>query len=339
VGPDDRLTLEDYESAARAALPAEVYDFVAGGGGDEWTLAENRRAFTRWRLRPRQLRGASDPDLSSSLLGAQLAFPVLVAPWAYQRLLHPEGELATARAAAAEGTVMVVSMSASELLEDIGRVAAAPRWWQLYIYEDRAFTADVLARAVAAGYGAVCWTIDLPVFGLRHRDERNGFQVPSRLDPADFGYDRALTWDDLAWVREHTSGLPVLVKGILTAEDAEVAVQAGADAIVVSNHGGRQLDFAPASLTALPEVVAQVAGRVPVLMDGGVRTGVDVVKALALGAAAVLVGKSVAWGLAAGGEAGVAGVLRILREGVANTMALTGCRSLPEIGHALVAPA
>jgi 4-hydroxymandelate oxidase len=339
MDPAACLTVEDYETAARAVLPPEVYDFVAGGGGGEWTLAENLRAFGRWRLRPRYLRAVGEPVVSSTLLGSPLAFPVLVAPWAYQRLLHPDGELATARAAAAAGTVMVVSMTAAELLEDINLAADGLRWWQLYIYKDRGLTAEILARAAASGYAAVCWTIDLPVFGLRHRDERNGFEVPTRLYPNDADYESALTWDDLDWIRQHASGLPVVVKGVLTAEDAELAVQAGADAIVVSNHGGRQLDFAPAGLTALPEVVAQVAGRVPVLMDGGVRTGVDVVKALALGASAVLIGKPAAWGLAADGEAGVAGVLRILREELEHTMALTGCTTLSDVGHALLAPA
>ncbi len=338
MDPARYLALDDYERAAREVLPADVYDFVAGGAGEEWTLAENRRAFGRWRLRPRHLRAVGEPELSSSLLGTPLAFPVLVAPWAYQRLVHPEGELATARAAAAAGTVMVVSMTAAELLEDISLAAAGHGWWQLYVYEDRGLTAEILARAAAAGYGAVCWTIDLPVFGLRNRDRRSGFEVPLRLDPAHFRYEASLTWDDLAWIRERASGLPVAVKGVLTAEDAELALQAGANAVVVSNHGGRQLDFSPAGLTVLPEVVDQVAGRVPILVDGGVRTGVDVVKALALGASAVLVGKPAAWGLAVEGEAGVAAILRILREELANIMALTGCRSLTEIGPSLLAP-
>lgn len=331
------VTVDDYEPVARARLPRDVYDYYAGGAGDEWTLGENRRAFDRWALRPRFLRGFGAPDASTMVLGTSLAFPVLVAPWAYQSMAHPDGERATARAAAAAGTVMVVSTTAIDILEEVASAAAAPKWWQLYVFSDRGATADVLARAVAAGYEAVCWTVDFPVNGLRHRDTRNGFVMPIGLSTSELVYDPMLSWDDLAWIRELTPGLPLLLKGILTAKDAELAVQAGADGIVVSNHGGRQLDGVQAGLSALPDVVAQVSGRVPVLMDGGVRRGTDVLKALALGAAAVLVGRPAIWGLAAGGEEGVAGVLAILRAELENAMALAGCRTVAEIGHELIA--
>jgi isopentenyl diphosphate isomerase/L-lactate dehydrogenase-like FMN-dependent dehydrogenase len=198
---------------------------------------------------------------------------------------------------------------------------------------------DIIARAAAEGFGAICWTVDFTVNGLRHRDTRNDFVMPFGLDNSEYVYDGSITWDDVAFIREHAPGLPLLVKGILTAEDAELAVQAGAEGVVVSNHGGRQLDRSQAGITALPEVVDAVAGRVPVLMDGGVRRGVDVLTALALGAQAVLVGRPCAWGLTVAGEEGVFDVLRILREEFENAMALTGCRTVDEIGPALIAPA
>ncbi len=334
----DFVVVEDYEPVARARLPVDAYDFFAGGAGDERTLGENRRAFDRWTLRPRHLRASGTPDPSTSVLGFPISFPVLVAPWAYQRMAHPEGEVATARAAAQAGTIMVVSTTAADLLEEIASAAGGSVWWQLYVFEDRGATAEMLHRVHEAGYGAICWTVDLPVIGFRDRDARNGFEMPIGLSTSDLTYDPHLTWGDLAWVREQSPGLPVLMKGILTAEDAELAVQAGVDAIVVSNHGGRQLDSVPGTLDVLPEVVAQVAGRIPVLLDGGIRRGIDILKALALGADAVLVGRPIAWGLAADGQGGVSGVLTILREEFENAMALSGCRTVAEIGRGLVAP-
>ena len=335
-GSGSFVTVDDYEPVARARLPADVYDYYAGGAGDEWTLAENRRAFERLTLHPRFLRGVGTPDTSSDVLGTPVSAPVLVAPWAYQRLAHPDGELATARAAATAGTIMVVSTTALDHLEEVAAASDAPKWWQLYVFEDRAVTENVLDRVVASGYRAVCLTVDFPANGLRHRDTRNGFVMPIGLEEDELTYDPNLTWDDLAWIREHTSGLPLLVKGILTAEDATLARDAGVDGIVVSNHGGRQLDSSPAPITVLPEVLDAVGDAVPVLVDGGVRRGTDVLKALALGARAVLVGRPCAWGLAAAGEEGVADVLRILVDELRNAMALTGCRSVDEITRALV---
>jgi 4-hydroxymandelate oxidase len=332
------VTVDDYEPVARERLPPEVYDFYAGGAGDEWTLAENRRAFDRWSLRPRVLRGAASPDTSTSILGTSVSMPILVAPWAYQEMAHPDGERATARAAAAAGTIMVVSSTATDALEEIAASTDAPKWWQLYIFEDRAVTTDMLARVVEARYGAICLTVDLPVFGLRHRDTRHGFEPPIGGPSSRLPYDATISWDDIAWVRERAPGIPLLLKGILTAEDAELAVAAGVDGIVVSNHGGRQLDWSPAGLSALPEVAGAVAGRVPVLVDGGIRRGTDVVKALALGADAVLAARPFIWGLAVDGEAGVAAVLEILRCELENTMALCGCRTVGEMTPALVRP-
>jgi 4-hydroxymandelate oxidase len=333
------LQVDDYEPVAKAKLDADVYDYYAGGAGDERTLGENLRAFDRWVVRPRVLRGSAFPDTSTEILGTRIAFPVLVAPWAYQGRAHPDGERATVRGAARAGTITVVSSTAVDDLEGIATAAAGSKWWQLYLFAEPERSVEMLARVVAAGYEAVCWTVDFPVAGLRHRDTRSGFTMPFGHDDADYLYESNLTWDHLSLVREHAPGLPILVKGILTAEDAALAVEHGVDGIVVSNHGGRQLDTCPASLDALPQVVEAVGERVPVLMDGGVRRGTDVVKAMALGAAAVLVGRPVAWGLAAEGEDGVAGVLEILRAEVENAMALAGCRTVAEIGPDLVAPA
>ncbi len=330
------LAIEDYEPLARERLPKEVFDFVAGGAGDEWTLDQNTQAFEGWILRPRVLRGVEEPDTATGILGVPLSMPVMIAPWAYQRMVHPDGELATARAAARAGTLMVVPTPAEGELEAIAAASDAPTWWQLYVFRDRGFTEAMLHRVADAGYGAVVFTVDLPVGGLRYRDRRNEFQVPQALRPSGGDYDPAIAWDDLAWIREHT-GLPVLVKGILTAEDARLALDEGADGIVVSNHGGRQLDGVLASVDALPEVAQAVAGRIPVLMDGGVRRGTDVLKARALGAAAVLVGRPVAWGLAVDGEDGVVSVLDILRDELRNAMTLTGCRAISEVTPDLVA--
>ena len=330
------LTIDDYEPLARERLPKEVYDFVAGGAGDEWTLRENTRAFDRWILRPRVLRAIDEPDTSTEVLGVPLAMPVMIAPWAYQRLVHPDGELATARAAARAGTLMVVSTPAERDLEAIAAASDAPKWFQLYVFRDRGATEAMLHRAAEAGYGAVVFTVDLPVGGLRYRDQRNAFEVPMAMRASGGVYDRAIGWDDLAWIREHT-GLPVLVKGVLTAEDAHLATDAGADGVVVSNHGGRQLDGVLSGVDALPEVVEAVAGRIPVLMDGGIRRGADVLRAVALGAAAVLVGRPAAWGLAVDGENGVARVLELLRDELRNAMILTGCGAVRDITSELVA--
>ena len=332
------VTVDDYEPVAKAKLPKDVYDYYAGGAGDEWTLAENRRAFDRWVLRPRFLRSAAEPDTSTEVLGTRVSFPVLIAPWAYQGLAHPDGELATARAAARAGTIMVVSSTALDFLERVAEASEGPKWWQLYVWTDRGRTADMLARAAAAGFRAICFTIDVPVLGLRNRDAWSGFELPVGLETSDMMFDGSITWDDIAWIRERAPGVPVLVKGVLTREDAELAVQVGVEGIVVSNHGGRQLDGSPAGIAALPEVVQAVGGRVPVLMDGGVRRGTDVVKALALGATAVMVGRPTTWGLAAAGEQGVLGALEILRAELSNAMALSGCRTVAEITGALIAP-
>ena len=329
------VTVDDYEPLARERLPTDVYDYYAGGAGDEWTLAENRRAFERWVIRPRMLTGAWPVDPSIDLLGTRTDAPVVVAPWAYQKRAHPDGELATARAAARAKTVMVVSSTTVDYLEDVAGASDGPKWWQLYVFTERGETVDMLHRVHGAGFAAVCLTVDFPVTGLRHRDTRNDFDMPIGLPQGELTFAPDLTWDDLAWIRD-AAPVPLLVKGIMTAEDARIGVEVGVDGIVVSNHGARQLDSVHAPITVLPEIVEAVEGRVPVLVDGGFRRGTDIFKALALGATAVLVGRPACWGLAAAGEEGVVDVLRILRAELENTMILAGTRSVADITGAHV---
>jgi isopentenyl diphosphate isomerase/L-lactate dehydrogenase-like FMN-dependent dehydrogenase len=332
---DVPVTLDEWQEAARARLPPGIFDYIAGGAGAEHTLAANDASFDRWTVWPSVLRASGAPDTSTSILGTPFAFPVAVAPWAFQRQVHPDGELATARAAAALGVPMCVSSTVLDGLEDVV-VSGAALWWQLYVWRDRSATADLVQRAQAAGYAALVWTVDVPALGSRHRDTRNAYSLPVGPAGSPQEFEPDLSWDDLAWIRDQSPGLPVLVKGVLRAEDALLALEHGADAIIVSNHGGRQLDRAPASLDALPGVVDAVDGRVPVLMDGGVRDGVDVLVAMALGAAAVLVGRPTAWGLAVDGQAGVEAVLRFLDDGLHNAMANAGCRTVADITRELV---
>lgn len=351
-------TLDDYEAFARERMAPSAFDYYAGAAGDERTLAENRRAFHRLTLRPRVLVDVSHVDVSTSVLGRPLALPVLLAPTAFNRLAHEEGEMAAARAAAGEGTMMIASTMSTCTLEEIAAATSGPAWFQLYVYRDRAVTQELVARAEAAGYAALVLTVDTPVLGRRLRDVRNRFVLPEGIsmrnfeaaltDRARWGtsasfaayihdlVDPSLTWDAVEWLRSITR-LPVVLKGILTAEDARLAVDAGVAALIVSNHGGRQLDGVAPSIVALPDVVQAVAGRLEVLMDGGVRRGSDVLKAIALGARAVLIGRPYLWGLAAAGEDGVRGVLRLLRDELVVSMALSGRPSLATLDRSLVA--
>jgi 4-hydroxymandelate oxidase len=353
------VNLFEYEALARARVEPTAWDYYAGGAEDEVTLRENRAAFERMGLRPRMLRGVGACDTRVTLLGETLPFPVLVAPVAYQKLAHPEGEAEMARGAGAAGAIMAVSTLATVSLEDVAAAGSGPLWFQLYVYKDRMITESLVRRAEAAGYRALILTVDMPHIGRRERDIRNGFGLPPGLIVANFaGQERAdqpgmepgesglavyataqldptLTWEAVDWLRSITL-LPVLVKGVLTAEDAHEALAHGAAGIVVSNHGGRQLDGAVAAVAALPEIVAAVAGRAPVLVDGGVRRGTDVLKALALGASATLIGRPALWALAAGGAAGVERALGLLCEEFRVAMALSGCRSVTEITHNLV---
>jgi 4-hydroxymandelate oxidase len=328
VDEAELLNVWDYERAAEEKLDPAAFGYFAGGANDEWTLFENLEAFNRWVLRPRVLVDVSAVTAATSVLGTEVSFPVLVAPMAFQGLAHPDGEKAMARGAAAAGTIMCLSTLSTVGIEEVA--AAAPNgacWFQLYWGLERSKVQDLVERAAAAGYRAIVVTVDLPEVGRRERDLRTGFEAPAQLSDVT---DNSLTWRDLAWLRSHTS-LPLLVKGILTAEDAALACEAGVEGIVVSNHGGRQLDGVAASLDALPEVVEAVGDRAEVLLDGGVRRGTDVVKALALGARAVLAGRAPLWGLAVGGADGVERILGLVREEFELAQALCGCASPPEV--------
>ena len=350
MGPP--LTIGDYARWAEERLEPGPWAYLAGGSGDEWTLRENRAAFERWTFRPRVLCDVSEVTTATTVLGTQIELPVLVAPVAYQELYDPEGDCATARAAAAVGAGMCVSTFATRTHEEIA--AAAPglvQWCQLYVLRDRAATREHLAGAEMAGCSAVVLTVDTPRLASRERDVRAGFQVPPDLplpyardvigdaasNPAEqFSIlDASVSWRDLEWIAS-TARLPVVLKGIVTAEDAARAVEHGAAAIVVSNHGGRQLDGVPATLDALPEVVEAVAGRVEVYLDGGIRRGTDVAKALALGARAVLAGRAPIYGLAAAGEDGARHVLELLRDELALALCLLGCTSPEQVTRAHV---
>ncbi len=329
----DPVNVHDYETLARERLDENAWEYFRGGAGDETTLRENRTALERWKLQPRVLVDVAAVDTSATVLGTAVAAPILVAPVALQKLAHPEGEAATARAAAAAGTIMVLSTSATMRPGAVADAApGGPRWFQVYVFRDRGVTQSLIDEACAHGYSALVLTVDAPILGRREGAVRIGFRVPDELEVAGdiFGdIDPSVSWRDLEWLAGH--GLPVVLKGVLTAEDARLGVEHGAAAVVVSNHGGRQLDGVPASIDALPRVVEAIAGRTEVLLDSGVRRGVDVLRALALGARAVLVGRPVVFGLAAGGEEGALHVLQLLREEVELGLRLLGCTSPAEV--------
>lgn len=349
----DLINIADFERLAEKKLDTGVAGYFFGGAGDELTLGENVAAWGRWRLRPRMLAGLSEWGTGAEVLGGDVSMPILVAPIAYQGLVDPEGELAMARAAAAAGTVMCLSTLATNRPGPVA--AAAPggrRWFQLYCFKDEGVTGALMDEAVECGYEAIVVTVDAPCGGNRERDQRTGFKIPEEIGvpsvEAALGSGRAvtieetfalmepaLTWSDLGDLASECR-VPVLVKGVLSAEDAALAIEHGAAGIVVSNHGGRQLDRCLATADALTEVIDAVDGRGAVLVDGGIRRGVDVAIALALGADAVLVGRPALWGLAAGGEAGARRVLEILREELELTLALCGCASPAELTRAHV---
>jgi 4-hydroxymandelate oxidase len=354
------LHSDDYRSLARERLSAEVWDFIDGGSGAELSVNANRALFEQTLLRPRVLVDVSMSTPEARLFGSQLSTPLAVAPTAYHRLMHHDGELATAHGAGAAGALYVVAMLSSVSIEDIAAAATGPLWLQLYWLRDREVLAEVVSRAKAAGYGALMLTVDAPQLGRRLREMRRGFALDPdiravNLDPALMSsthtreagrsavathfaatFEQSLTWSDLAWLRGLTD-LPLLLKGVLTPEDARLAVEHGVDGIVVSNHGGRQLDGAVPSLLALPSIVDAVAGAMPVLFDGGVRTGRDVFIALACGAAAVLLGRPVLWSLAAGGADGVRDLITLLTEELTHTMALAGRPRVADIGRDVLA--
>jgi isopentenyl diphosphate isomerase/L-lactate dehydrogenase-like FMN-dependent dehydrogenase len=343
-------TIAEFERLAAEVLPPGPYGFFAGGAGDEVTLADNLAAWRRWQIRPRVLVDVSSCDRGTVLLGRPRPHPVLVAPTAFHRLAHPDGELATGRAARDTGTVMCLStFSTVGAAELAAAVPDGTRWFQLYVFRDRGVTKAMVEAAVTSGYEALVVTVDLPVLGRRERDLRSGFaiQEPTAIPGLSAGgvrgpltlaqtitlVDPSLTWKDLAWLAQ-ISGLPVLVKGVLTAEDAALAAAHGAAGVIVSNHGGRQLDGVPASADALPEVVERIGDQLDVLVDGGVRRGTDVLKALALGARAVLVGRPVLWGLAVAGEAGARQVLELLLAELDNALALAGAPRASQLDRA-----
>lgn len=353
----EAVNIDDFERLASEALDPVALDYFRSGAGHERTLAENRAAFERVKLAPRVLVDVSERRLETEVLGTSISMPVAVAPTAFHRLAHPEGEIATARAAAAEATAMSVSTLSNTTLEDVAAASEGPRWFQLYVFRDRGLTRELVERAEAAGYRALLLTVDAPLLGRRYADVRNRFELPPELSIASVPQGRvaasadapssgladyfaalldpSLEWGDLEWLADLTS-LPVAVKGVHRADDAERAAEHGAAAVIVSNHGARQLDGVPGSLEMLPPIASAVGGEIEVLMDGGVRCGTDVVKALALGARAVLVGRPVIWGLAVGGEEGVRSVLRMLRQELDEALALCGCRSVADIGPDLI---
>ncbi|MBJ7295117.1 alpha-hydroxy acid oxidase [Dolichospermum sp. UHCC 0684] len=352
------INLFGYEQLAKEHLSQMAFDYYSSGAWDEVTLRDNLAAFTRVKLRPKMLVDVSKINLTTQVLGESLQLPLLIAPMAFQCLADPEGEIATALAAADAGVGMVLSTLATKSLEEVATVAKGLQWFQLYIHKDQGLTQALVQRAYTAGYKAICLTVDAPMLGKRERDQRNEFTLPPGLHPANLtnisGLDipqapgesglltyfaqqinPAVTWKDLEWLQS-LSPLPLVVKGILRADDAVRAVEYGAQAIVVSNHGGRQLDGAIASLDALPDIIAAVDGKAEVLLDGGIRRGTDILKALAYGAKAVLIGRPVLWGLAVAGKIGVSHIISLLQDELNLAMALSGCASLGDIDSSLV---
>lgn len=357
----DTLTIADLEGMAQARLPSMAWDYYASGADDEVTLRRNVEAFRALALHYRVLVDVAVRDLSATVLGRRIAMPVLVAPTAFHRLAHPDGEIATARGAGEAGTAMILSTLSNSRVEDVVAAANGPVWFQLYVYRDRARTEALVRRVEAAGCEALVLTVDAPLLGRRDRDVRNRFSLPDGLglanvdgdvvaarpgDIAESGLaayfasllDASLSWRDVAWLRERTR-LPIVVKGVVRPDDARRAADAGAAAIVVSNHGGRQLDTSPATIEVLPRIadaLAAVPAAPELYLDGGVRRGTDVVKALASGARAVLLGRPILWGLAIDGSAGVAGALGIVRRELDLAMALCGCSDLASITRDLL---
>jgi isopentenyl diphosphate isomerase/L-lactate dehydrogenase-like FMN-dependent dehydrogenase len=327
------LNVHDYEALARERLDENAWEYFRGGAGDETTLRENRAAFDRLKLRPRVLVDIGSVDTRTTVLGTEIPAPLLVAPVALQKLAHPDGEAATARAAAAAGTIMALSSSASMRPGAVADAApGGPRWFQVYVFNDRGVTQALIDEACAHGYSALILTVDAPILGRREGALRIGFTIPDEIELAGdiFGdLDGSVTWRDLEWLAGH--GLPVVLKGVVTAADARLAVEHGAAAVVVSNHGGRQLDGVPATIESLQEVAEAVDGRAEVLLDSGVRRGVDVLRALALGARATLIGRPIVYGLAVDGEAGVAAVLELLQREIELGLKLLGCASVADV--------
>jgi 4-hydroxymandelate oxidase len=348
------VNIYEYEARAKERLQQAEYDFIAGAATDEITLRRTRAVFDAIMLRPRMLVDISQPDLSTTVLGQPTAFPILVDPAGGHGRAHPEAELATARAAGAMGTVMILSSGSTYTLEDVAQAATGTIWFQQYLYKDRGLTQRMAHRAQEAGYKALCLTLDSTVRAKRERNIRNNYSSPASpnyagLEVPDYAWqtssdaprgvntliDRAATWPYVEWLADHTP-LPLVVKGIMTAEDARLCAEHGVRAIIVSNHGARQLDTTFASIEVLPEVVEAVDGKCEVYLDGGIRRGTDVLKALALGARAVLIGRPLFWGLAVDGEAGVQAVLGMLRDELEMAMGMCGRPTVASIDRSLL---
>jgi 4-hydroxymandelate oxidase len=346
VTADVLINVADYEAAALERLSRATHGYYAGGAGDEATLRDNVAAFGRWYLRPRVLVDVAACSTATTVLGQPISMPLLVAPLALQRGGHPDGEIGMARAARAAGTIVCLSTIATATPAEVAATDAL-RWFQLYAFEDAGLTRDLIAQARSAGFTALVVTVDAPVRGRREREQRLGFALPDGISVAAFDLRgislqvsqgmiaRSLTWSDVGRFAEE-SGMPVVLKGILTAEDARLACEHGAAGLVVSNHGGRQLDGVLAAIDALPEVAEAVDGRIEVLFDGGIRRGTDVMKALALGARAVLAGRAPFWGLVVDGEAGATRVLGLLRDEILMALQLLGCNAPDEVTRAHV---
>ncbi|CAM6124286.1 unnamed protein product [Calypogeia fissa] len=356
----DVVNVSEYQLLAKQKLPKAAYDFYASGSDDQWTLLENIRAFQRFRLRPRILVDVSHVDTTTEVLGFKISSPIMVAPTSLHKMAHPEGELATARAASAASTIMVLSSSATTSMEDIAKTGPGLRFFQLYVYKNREATCQVIRRVEKAGFKAVVLTADAQWRGKREADIKNSFALPPHLTFSNyagtiegtrssstaiakesasaytqllnFHLDQSLSWKDISWLRGVTR-LPILIKGVLTGEDARLSVHHGAAGIIVSNHGGRQLNHAPPTIDVLEEVVEAVQGKIPVFIDGGIRRGTDVFKAMALGAAGVFVGRPVVFGLAVDGEAGVTKVLQMLKDEFESAMTLAGCCKVQDINR------
>lgn len=341
------LNVFDYEAEAARLLEPGAHGYYAGGAGDEVTLRDNVAAYGRWVLHPRVLVDVDGCSTATTVLGQELSMPLAIAPVAFQRVAHPDGEVGMANAARAAGTAMCLSTLSTSTPAEVAATGAL-RWFQLYVFRDEGVTRDLVAQATDNGFSALVLTVDAPVLGRRERDHRTGFTIPSEITVAALGgggvtpleafslMSASITWRDVERLASE-SQLPVLVKGVLTAEDARLACEHGASGIVVSNHGGRQLDGVAATIDALPEVVEAVDGRVEVLVDGGIRRGADVVKALALGARAVLAGRPPLWGLVVDGEAGAQRVLELLRDEIRLALQLIGCASPADVTRAHIA--
>ena len=333
VAPD-LVSLDDFERAAQQRIPSAAWEYIHSGAADEHTLRWNRDAYARLRLNPRVLVDVRRIDTRVSLLDHDLPHPILLAPVAAQSIAHPDGEIAVARGARDANAGMILSSYTSRTVEDVAAVGPRPLWFQLYMQE-RSATREVLERAAAAGCTAICMTVDTPTLGARDRMVRSRFEYPELPYRTREPGDNACTWDEVGWIRS-TMAIPVLLKGILHPEDADLAIQAGAAGIIVSNHGARNLDTAPPTIDVLPRIAERVAGRVPLLVDGGIRRGTDVLKALALGATAILIGRPYVYGLAVAGSAGVARVIEILRRELEQAMALTGRPTIAAIDRSVI---